>query len=171
MFTLGLLIIHLVIITPVECINQSQLSFTDANLSSTFVPKYGNNSYTASNAIDGNLKTMAHSMCNTLGQEVWLKLWLRWPSWVDHFVIYPMHTGNQYYTRFQGARIYTKDMISGQEILCGTLTLETVSGSHTIKCGSVQLVEVVVVRLQKSTKVCIQLHEIQAFGEHDKICK
>ena len=141
-----------------------QIPFASAELSSTY-ETYGGNL-----AIDGNLTTLAHSICEFEGQEIWLKVWLKWPSLIDHFVIYASHTGHSDYTyyRIQGAKIYTKDGENGEEILCGTLTLDSVAVSHTIECSGVNKVRVVVIRLQKSVGVeaCIHLLEIVAFGDY-----
>ena len=157
---LGLLIIRLAM---TQGLDQYQVPFSNAILSSIF------ESNTADRAIDGNLQTYAHSTCNYQGKEMWLKLWLKWPAWIDHFVIYPTHVGVDAYTRFQGARVYVEDQ-SGVEVLCGTLALDVVSSSHTIKCsGSVDnFVEVVMIRLQKASYMCIQMKEIKAFGDYRK---
>eukprot|EP00116_Pleurobrachia_bachei_P015380 sb/3475642/ len=110
--TLGLVLVNLVMCL---CIEPSYVPFVSAIFK---------DADSAWNAIDGNLGTMAHSVCNSNGNEIWLKLWLRYPTWIDHFIIYPTHRGSYLHYRFDGARIYTEDLISGQEILCGTLTLD-----------------------------------------------
>ena len=107
------------------------IPFANAALSSTYSSP---SQYGAMKAIDGYLNTAAHSQCNGLGQGIWLKLWLSWPSLIDHFIIYTSHrdeTGAKPgYYRFQGAKIYLQDTVSGEEVLCGTLTLDATAASH-----------------------------------------
>eukprot|EP00116_Pleurobrachia_bachei_P013507 sb/3473769/ len=116
-------------------------------------------------AIDGNHGgIMAHSNCNDKGKEIWLKLWFRRPVWIDHITIYPSHTANYNYYRFQGARLYIEH--SGLERYCDTLTLDTWKTSHELSCG-VPLGEVVVLRLTRNNKdACIHVYEIEAFGQY-----
>ena len=146
------------------------IPFSSAELSSTW------QGYEANRAIDGDFDTIAHSECNNTGQEIWLKLWLSTPAWIDHFIIYPSHTDEEkqlwkHYYRLDGTQIFLEDLDSGEEILCGTLTLDTVKASHKIECSEVHEVQVVVLRLQKNKPswACIHVVEIKAFGERSKL--
>ena len=119
----------------------------------------------ANNAIDGDLQTDTRSECNDKGQEIWLKLMLSRPALIDYVVVYPTNVDNSFYYWLQGAQVFTEDVDSGEEVLCGTLTLDSVNASHRIKCG-VREVRAVVIRLQKDTWACIHIYEIEAFREY-----
>ena len=111
---------------------------------------------------------MAHSHCNTDGNEIWMRLTLSKPAAVAGLTVWPTHLDYNSKWRFHGTKVYVR-VREGEERYCGDVTIPTTDSGQTssdIICGSFITGKEVVFRLQKNvgSLACIHLYEVEAYG-------
>ena len=145
-----------------------QLQAISASQSSTLL--YSGVKYPAGRAIDGDFSTQAHTICS--GNEIWLKVNFEITSCFDFVRIVQHNLAIIYAQRMDGAKVYVAESETGEEQICGTIeisTISTVAGqTYDISCREEGLLcgnQIVIRQLRTIEHTgCIHVTEVQAFG-------
>eukprot|EP00116_Pleurobrachia_bachei_P008369 sb/3468631/ len=170
-----MVLLLLTLLLPALSSSDQKLFFSSAVFSSAL------SHLSATNAIDGDLSSTAHSVCNDKEQEIWMEMKLSNLALVTKVTIYPSHFTDQEktYERPDGAKIFQVTP-EGTEVFCGSYhpDWDTKPEYYEIPCRQQDVLSVgLMIRLTKTGAACLHFMEIQAYGsivsnvEHYKISR